>query len=224
MGHWRRLTCNLPTRAENAAITEAEWYGAQVNEDIPAGERVTVGLDLAFKHDTTAAVPLWIRDAEYRLLGKSTILTPPRDGNSLHPDLVENALLKIHERNPINRVVMDSNKAEWLISWIEDTIGCEVVDRGQSNKLACEDYDRFTEALRKGWLKHTEDRELTRHVLNAIARPATYGDLRFDRPSQSRLDRGKQDLRVIDGLVAAAMAHTSEAQEISVGDAGFAFA
>jgi phage terminase large subunit-like protein len=207
LGHWRRLTCNLPTRAVNAAITEAEWFGAQVDDEIPAGERVTVGLDVAFKHDTTAAVPLWVRDEEFRLLGPASILVPPRNGNSLHPDLIENALLEIHERNPVDTLVMDTSKAEWLGSWAEDVIGCEVVDRGQSNAFACPDYEKFMEALSKGWLKHTGDAGLNQHVLNAIARPATFGDLRFDRPSPSRADRGKQDVRVIDALVAAAMAN-----------------
>lgn len=48
---------------------------------------------------------------------------------------------------------------------------------------------------------------LTRHVLNAIARVLPSGDARFDRPAQSRLG-GQQDQRVIDALVAAAMAHS----------------
>jgi hypothetical protein len=55
-------------------------------------------------------------------------------------------------------------------------------------------------------LKHTNDPGLNRHVLNAIARPLPQGDLRFDRPSQTR-QGGDQERRVIDALTAAAMAH-----------------
>ena len=77
----------------------------------------------------------------------------------------------------------------------------------------------------QGWLRHTGDKTLTRHVLNAIARPATYGDLRFDRPSESRTTgQEKQRRRVIDRLTAAAMVHTSVAVELSVGDTEWVFA
>jgi phage terminase large subunit-like protein len=224
LGHWRRFTCNLPTRTEAAAITENEWLGAQVQEDIPENEPVDVGLDLGWKHDTTFAQPLWVRDTEYRLFARGKMLVPPRNGNTLHPDLVKNALVEIHARNPIRRVVMDISNGMDISSWIEEEFGCDVIDRGQSNKYACEDYEHFMEALRQGWIKHDGNQDLSKHAMNAIARAATYGDLRFDRPASSRSAKStKQDRRVIDGLTAAAMVHTSAAIELVSGDAGFAF-
>jgi phage terminase large subunit-like protein len=57
--HWRRFVCNLPTRSDYAAIQESEWFGAQVDDRPPAGEPIWLGLDLGWKWDTTAAVPLW---------------------------------------------------------------------------------------------------------------------------------------------------------------------
>jgi hypothetical protein len=48
---------------------------------------------------------------------------------------------------------------------------------------------------------------MTRHALNAIARPLPQGDSRFDRPSQTRMS-SEQDRRVIDALTAAAMVHS----------------
>jgi phage terminase large subunit-like protein len=223
LGHWRRLTCNLPTRSVSAAITEEEWFSALVEDGIPKGEDVDVGLDLGWKNDTTAIQPLWVRDNEYRLFARGTVLVPPRNGNTLHPDAIKRALVETHERNPIRRVVMDISNGMDIASWIEDEFGCEVVDRGQNNKFACEDYEFFMEALRQGWIKHDGNKDLTRHALNAISRQATYGDLRFDRPSASRSDRQKQDMRVIDALTAAAMVHTSAAIELVSGEAGFAF-
>jgi phage terminase large subunit-like protein len=205
--HWRRLTCNLPTRSEMAAITEAEWFDAQVEDGIPVGEPVDVGLDLGWKYDTTAIVPLWIRDAEYRLFDQVKILEPPRDGNMLDPRLVEHALEETHQRNPIRTLVMDMSNGESIATWAEQELGLEVIDRGQSNSFLVSDYERFMEGLREGWIRHTQHRDFTQHVLNAIARPATYGDLRFDRPASGRLDHRKQGRRVIDGLQAAAMVH-----------------
>src|SRR5690606_21600723 len=81
LSHWKRFTCNVPTRSENAAITEAEWEAARTTERIPAGVPIWLGLDVAWKWDTTAAVPLLFRSKEDRLLGPATILTPPRDGS-----------------------------------------------------------------------------------------------------------------------------------------------
>jgi phage terminase large subunit-like protein len=213
--HWRRLTCNLPTRSDMAAITEAEWFEAEVERDIPAGTEVEVGIDLGWKNDTTAIQPLWIRSDDYRLLGKGRVIVPPRNGNSTHPDEIKRAILELNTRTPIKRVVMDTSNGMDIAAWIEDELGCEVSDHSQSNAFHCADYKTFMEALRQGWLKHTRDENLTRHALNAIARPATYGDLRFDRPHRSRESRHKQDVRVIDALTAAAMVHTEAASELA---------
>lgn len=208
--HWRRFVCNLATRSEASAVGDAEWQEARVNDRIPAGEPVWLGVDVAWKWDTTALVPLWWRDHEFRLFGDAVILEPPRDGTSLDPHRVEEALLAVHDRNPVHTVVMDTTKAEQLAEWMRETLGCEVVDRAQTNSFAVMDYERFMEALRNGWLHHTGDPGLARHVLNAVARQLPRGDIRFDRPARSRNASG-QDRRVIDALTAAAMVHTSAA-------------
>ena len=208
LSHWRRFTCNLPTRALNAAITEAEWFGAVSDEPIPEGEPIWLGLDVAWKHDTTAAVPLWWRDDEFRLFGPAVVLTPPRDGTSLDPHLVEAALVDLHSRNPLHTVVMDTTRAEQLAAWISEEFGATVVDRPQSNAFATDDYERFMEALRMGWLHHPGCPDLTRHVLNAVARVLPFGDARFDRPVEGRRPAGEQERRVIDALTAAAMVHS----------------
>ena len=95
-----------------------------MKDGIPPGEPVWLGLDVAWKYDTTAAVPYWQRDTEYRLFGPAAILTPPRDGSTLHPDEVKRALRDIHARNPIHTVVMDVSGAEDIASWIESDLGC----------------------------------------------------------------------------------------------------
>jgi phage terminase large subunit-like protein len=210
MEHWLRYVCNRPTRSQFAAIQEAEWRAAATKDEIPEGEPVWLGLDVAWKQDTTAAVPLWFRDEHYRLFGPATVLIPPRDGTSLDPLKIEAALLEIHGRNPIHTVVMDTSRAEQLGQWIESEIGAVVIDRSQTNAFAAQDYERFMDALRNGWLKHAGDADLTSHALNAIARVLPYGDARFDRPSQSR-NAAEQDRRVIDALIAAAMAHSQAA-------------
>jgi phage terminase large subunit-like protein len=223
LSHWRRFTCNIPTRADTAAITEAEWAAAETPDEIPAGQPVWLGLDLGFKYDTTALVPLWVRDSEYRLFGPAVVLEPPRNGNQLDAHLIEAALLEIHERNPVETVVMDMTEGAQLSQWIEETLGAEVVDRTQSVPLQVLDYQRFMEALRYGWLRHCGDDGLTRHALNAGAQVLPGGDVRFTRIKQSRtVSSAEQRRRSIDALVAAAMVHTSATAE-AAGLQPFAF-
>jgi phage terminase large subunit-like protein len=215
--HWKRFVCNLPTRGGKAAITIDEWTAALTTTKIPEDQPIWVGLDVAWKWDTTAAVPYWEKSKQERILGVPVVLVPPRDGNSLDPNEVEAALLKIHARNPIHTVVMDPSKAEQLAEWIRATIGAKVIERKQTNAYAEIDYARFMEALRSGWLKQPGDRTLTQHVLNAIARITPYGAARFDRPASMR-DAAGQEQRVIDALSAAAMVHAQANEEAPVDD------
>ena len=214
--HWRRFVCNLASRGLNAAITEMEWAEAISDIGIPRGEPVWVGLDVAWKLDTTAIVPLWWKSQTERIFGDAVVLTPERDGTSLRPEFIEDTFLKMHARNPIHTVVMDQTKAEQLGVWLETTLGCRIVERLGTHPAAMLDYERFMEALRMGWLKHQGDPGLTDHALNAIAQLLPSGGARFARPVTSRRSMAQQDQRVIDALVAAAMVHCVAVEEASV--------
>ncbi len=214
LSHWSRFKANVSTRGDSAAITEHEWHSAKVTDDIPYGESVWAGLDLGWKHDTTAIVPLWMRDAEYRLLGAAEIIVPPRNGNTADPDEIKAAIERVNDRNPITTVVMDMTGGAEIAAWLEHDLGCIVVDRAQSNTFKALDYSRFMEALRNGWLKHTGDAGLKQHVMNAVAKQLPGGDIVFDRPNDSRHRAASQARRVIDALVAAAMAHTAAVGEL----------
>lgn len=210
--HWQRLTCNIATRSDAAAITEAEWARARTTQAIPDGERIWLGLDVAWKWDTTALTPMWIEEPT-RVFGPATILTPPRDGSMLDPHEIERALTEIHARNPIHTVVMDPSKAEQLGAWIEETLGATVIARTQTPTFAVVDYERFMEGLRNGTLKHSGDEGLTKHALNAIARMDRFGSTRFDRPHPTRYGGSEQERRVIDALSAAAMVYAQSLAE-----------
>lgn len=205
---WLRLTCNIPTRSSLAAVPEADWDACQTDERIPEGVPIAVGADFAWLEDTTAIVPLWIRDVEFRLFGDPAILEPPRDGTMLDVNEVKAAFLEIHERNPIEVVVMDPNKAQDLAQWASDELQALVVAREQTNAWAIEDYDKFMEAVAKRWVRHTGDRTFRRHVLSAIKARLPGDRYRFDRPRTLR-KAGKNERRiVIDALTAASMVHS----------------
>ncbi len=204
LGDWKRLKCNRPTRGVQTAISDKEWDDAEVDFEIPVGARVDAGLDVAFKWDTTALVPLW-QGPHYRLLGPATILTPPRDGSGLHPDEIKQAVIEMQERNPIVTLVMDTSWAIDVAAWLEGELGIPTIDRKQTNQFKVPDYLAFMDGLRNGTLKHTGDHGLKAHVLNAIARRLPGGDYVFDRHSTVRQNARAQDTRVIDALTAAAM-------------------
>ena len=213
LSHWARFVCGVATRGEQAAVAAEEW-GALPCEDIPPGEPVWVGLDLGWKWDTTAAVPLWVapgdQDAAHRrVLGRPEVVVPPRDGTSTPPAEIRAALQRIHQRNPVHTVVLDPNAGgEQLIEWIEspEGLGAEAIPYSQTNEPQALCYERFTEALREGWIAHPRDQTLTTHVLNAVSKPVLGNRYRFDRPRATRQARG-QDRRVIDCLSAASAVH-----------------
>ncbi len=209
MGDFKRLKANIPARSSFAAITDDEWANATSELlSIPEGERVDCGLDLGWKHDTTALVSEW-RGPDYKLLDEAQVKVPPRDGTSLHPDRVKEMLYARHERNPIDALVMDMSDGEDIASWAADELGITVVDRPQGNDHHVLDYKNFMRDLRTGQLKHVKRCPLlTRHSMNAIGRRLPRGDTRFDRPHASRKNVHKQDSRVIDALSAAGMVNT----------------
>ena len=152
------------------------------------------------------------------------MLMPPRDGQQLDPHLIEKALLHIHQRNPIHTVVMDTSFGAGVMAiWITENLGSDIIGRGQTLPQQVEEYERFMEGLRSGWLHHSGDAGLTSHAMNAIARMNRLGATVFDRPNPQRTGGATQDLRVIDALDAAAMVHAqamvASAQPQSVGSA-----
>jgi len=210
--HWRRFTCNLPTRTTTPAVTEKEWREAMsVDLDpLPAGVPVVAGLDVGWRYDSTALVPLWNTDTA-RVLGPATILVPPPDGQ-LELSQVERAIVELHRRNPITLLVMDISDARDVHDFAVDELGLDVEVRSVGTRAQVTDYSEFMKALRAGVLKHSGDPGLTRHVLNATVRIMPLGDAVFARPGISRnTNAGLRDRRQIDALVAAAYANTAVA-------------
>ncbi len=215
--HWLRFVCNQAVRTDDTAIDPYEWAEAATSDEIPVGVPIWVGADFGWKHDTTALVPLWMEGLESRLLGVPKILTPPRNGQNLSPQKIKDAFCALHERNPIQTVVMDPDRAAEIAHWLEHELGVDVVEHLQTAAPMCLAYERFMEALRNGWLRHPANAEFSEHVLNAMARLLPDGKARFDRPSTSRAQAG-QRRRVIDALIAAAMVHNVAVDEY--GDSG----
>lgn len=212
--HWLRFTCNLPTRAAAAAITERQWSRQTATKKIPAGKPVDLGADFGWANDTTALVPLYdLGDGKYQL-GEAAILEPPPNGAMTDPETVKRAFMQIHARNPVQRVVMDMSLAQDIAGWISDELGILVIDRAQGNVNKCRDYAAVMRGLRQRTLWHSGDPGLTRHALNAHVKVLTDGKERFVRPKESRkVSVEQRRRRVIDALDAAAMVYSEAVGE-----------
>jgi hypothetical protein len=68
--HWRRFVCNQAVGRRRHGDRPVRVGGAGSEEQIPEGEPVAVGLDLGWRHDTTAIVPLWMPEPEHRQFGR----------------------------------------------------------------------------------------------------------------------------------------------------------
>lgn len=205
VAHWRRFTCNQPVRNAASAISESEWLDARcdpADEPVEGEAMACLTLDVGWKWDTTALVPLFDR-AGGVLIGAPVVIEPPRDGTSTSPDTIKHAAVELHETHPYELVVMDGAAGgEQLAEWFEQELGCTVVVYSNGTASLALAYARFMEALREGALWHVGDPVLTRHCLNAVARLLPMGDHKFERPVGSR-SAGAQDRRVIDCLSAA---------------------
>ena len=81
----KRFRCGLWTAGEDGAIGEKEWSAcSEPGCEIPTNaEGVYVGVDLGFRWDTTAFVPVWRTDSGRVRVHTPAILSPPQDGTSL---------------------------------------------------------------------------------------------------------------------------------------------
>lgn len=218
--HWERMVCNRPTRGGRTAVTEAEWVRALSNKAIPRGQPIWLGVDLAFRWDTTALVPYWQPSKTERYFGVPTVLVPPRNDDQLSPDQIEAALRKIHERNQIAVVAMDPNKGEYLAAWCKKELGARIIERKRTPANAEIEYSRFMEALRQGWLHHPGDPTLTQHVMNATTQMNPFGAVRFEESHATRHEntRVNNEARVIDALSAASMVLAAANEDVPVDD------
>jgi hypothetical protein len=209
---WLRLTCNIPTRSSLAAVPESDWDACALTEEddvreIPPGVPIMVGADFAFLEDTTAICPVWVREPTFRLFGDPIILEPPGNGTMLDANEIRIAFAELHERNPIEVVVMDPNKAQDIAQWLANELGCLVVARSQANSFAAEDYEHWMEGVRERWIRHTGHPGFRRHVLSATRARLPGDKYRFDRPRTLRKRRDQRRI-VIDALTAAAMVNS----------------
>ncbi|MEJ7786346.1 MAG: terminase large subunit, partial [Solirubrobacteraceae bacterium] len=122
---WARFAAGVWAQGEDTAISPVEWAAAAApGAVIPDGETIAVGVDLGWKWDTTAIVPLWHTPEQKWRFGAPSILVPPRDGTSLSVDRVFGAVEAMTDRWDVTRLVLDpSADGEHLAQRVESELG-----------------------------------------------------------------------------------------------------
>jgi phage terminase large subunit-like protein len=179
--HWLRFVCNRPVQEQEAAISEREWMACfDAKAEIPEGSvGPVVNLDLAWKWDTTAIVPLLGEGEGEELqitVGETTIIVPPRDGTSISDELIKDVLRDYDERwSEITAVLDPQAGGEQLAQWIERELGWRVIAHSQKPQPMALAAQRLLEVVKRKALRHPGDPDLTRHVLAAAAKPVGEG-------------------------------------------------
>ena len=204
---WARFACGVWLRGDGAAIEAADWDAlADPFVSIPPSSPVYVGLDLGWRGDATAIVPVWVERRDRRVIGNPVVLEPP-EGGTLDDRLVVEALIVLRDRFRVVAVVYDPAAAFALAQQLERE-GLPMVEHSQRDSSMALADGRFLEAIRRRELVHSGHPVLREHVLNAVEKPIAGERFRFVRP--------RHGPRVpIDCLTAASMAHSVAVAEAS---------
>jgi phage terminase large subunit-like protein len=201
---WGRFACGVWMAGEDSAITEKEWRAcADPNCEIPADATgVYVGIDLGWKWDTTAIVPVWRPDnSDVAIVGKSVIVVPPRDGSATAFEDIWEPIEEIAKRYGEVQFVLDPEAGgEQLAQHIESELGVEPAVHSQKTTPMQLAAQRLSEAISEKRLKHPDDQTLNAHVLAAGAK---------QEGERWKFVKAKRKRAPIDGVIALAMAHST---------------
>jgi phage terminase large subunit-like protein len=207
---WARFACGVWLQGEDTAIGPVEWSACGTDPagfPEPAGT-VRLGIDLGTKEDTTAIAVHWLDEDGVAWIPQVTVLVPPAaKGVGLRKADIIEQVRALADTYQAGQVVIDEETGGWIFGEdIEDQLGLEVVAHSQKPAPMAEAAERFYTAVREEKVRHPRDHVFSRHVLNAHRRGTDDGRWRF-------VKENKQSKKVIDGLIAAAMAHNIAVEE-----------
>ena len=170
---WQRFTCGMWVAGELSAISGKDWIAcADPGSGIPAdAEGVIIGIDLGWRHDYTAIVPVW-RDPEGPIrVHAPIILIPPGGGESLDAEDVFAACQQFAERWSGCTFVLDPEAGgEQLAQRLEREIPTSAVfTYTQKAGPMCLAAQRLAEAIAAHRIRHPDSRGANR------ARPRRLG-------------------------------------------------
>lgn len=207
---WARFACGLWVFGEESAVSEKEWRECAdpdaFIEDGTAG--VIVGIDLGWKWDTTAIVPV-LQDKDTFVVHPPTIVVPPRDGTSTPMEDIWEPIAEMAAKWPEVTFVLDPEAGgEQLAQRIDSELPSSVVathsQKASPMALAAQ---RLSDAIAEGRLRHPDDPEMNQQVLAAAAKPVGEG---------FRFTKHRKKPKAVDSIIALAMAVSVSHEEPEV--------
>ncbi len=199
----KRFAAGIWTFGEDAAISDVEWRacGDPTRRDLaPTADNVHIGLDIGYRQDPTAFVPIAMRDG-VAVVGRARLIYPPGDGTSIRVDDIVAVAAELVDLYPNAVFVFDPQFAgETLAQRIADELGPTIAEHSQKPLPMATAAERLTTAIANGKLTHPEDPVLTAHVLAGVAKPVG---------ESFRFVRGRKSGAKIDALIALAIAHST---------------
>lgn len=201
---WARFACGVWMAGEDSAISDKEWRAcAREGLRIPDGVTgVYVGVDLGWKWDSTAIVPIWKPDdSDMVHVHPPTIIKAPGDNTSTDVEDIQEPLQQMAERWPEITFVLDPQAGgEQLAQWIDSELRARVATHSQNHGPMTLAAQRLSEAIATQKIEHPDDEALNAHVLAAAAKSVGEG-WRFVKPRRKNMQ--------IDGVIALAMAYST---------------
>ncbi len=193
---WGRFAAGIWMQGENSAIAPLDWSKCGGGADLPDGVDVWLGIDLGWKWDTTAIVPISMH-GEHCRVGIPKIVVPPRDGTSTREEDILDPIDEFCQRFKVAGVVLDPNAGGEQLAQRLEAKKIRVVTHSQDPAPMALAAERLSTAIREGGLTHPDDETLTAHVLAAETKTVGGEKWRFVKP--------KRGNRSIDACVALAM-------------------
>lgn len=188
----RRYYLNQWTEADESWLPPGTWRHCQGDAEISADLPITLGVDMAFKHDDAAVVLAQIQDD--KTVVRSRVWHPP-EGGVIDVIAVEKYIRDLHNEYTVKAVGFDPAYFGRSAQVLEDdgVIMVEFIQTSVRMVPAC----AFAyEQIVAGKVLHNGDPTLTDHVLSAAPRESDNG---------WRLSKGKSK-RHIDACIAMVMA------------------
>jgi len=197
---WARFACGVWVFGEQGAISEREWRACEdPDAAIPDGaQKVFVGVDLGWRWDTTAIVPVWVNDDGLLVVEDATIIVPPRDGSATPYHVIWGVLEEMADRFSHPMFVIDPEAdGEQLAQQAESELDCVVVEHSQKPVPMALAAQRLSAAIGERKIRHRASALFTKQVLSAKPKPVGEG---------WRLVKERRTGQEIDACIALAMA------------------
>jgi phage terminase large subunit-like protein len=173
---WLRFACGIWVAGEDFWIKPEDWTAAAGREELEPGDRIAIGFDGARFHDATALLGCRIDDGLVQLLGLWEKPEGHRGEWEVPAGAVDAAIAETFETYRVERGYFDPPLWQSEIDGWAREYGEETVVRFPTKRSRMMDaVDRFRTDVVSGQLRHVNDSDLTRHVLNAQMREVRGG-------------------------------------------------